>query len=84
MVVLLSHLLVVLNIPVIIVCVLFIFHIGVCNNRDIRLAGSSIIGRGRVEICWNETWGTVCDDFWSSSDAIVACRQLGYPTTGKQ
>ena len=61
-----------------------LFSIGVCNNGDIRLAGSSIAGRGRVEICWNETWGTVCDDSWSSFDAIVACRQLGYSTTGKQ
>ena len=24
-------------------------------------------------------WGTVCDDFWSSNDGIVACRQLGLP-----
>ena len=67
-------------VAVLFVCVYF----PVCNNGDIRLAGSSIAGRGRVEICWNEIWGTVCDDYWSSSDAIVACRQLGFLTTGKQ
>ena len=54
-----------------------------CQNGDIRLVNGTTFYEGRVEICWNETWGTVCDVFWSGFEAQVACRQLGFPALGE-
>ena len=54
-----------------------------CTQGAIRLQGGTTTNQGRVEICNNNIWGTVCDDFWDRTDARVACRQLGLPSTSK-
>ena len=62
-----------------------------CSHGDIRLVNGETVYEGRVEICINKVWGTVCSTnsthFWSaykwtSKDTNVLCRQLQHMGLG--
>ena len=61
----------------------FIVHINTasCTNGDIRLGDSAVL-RGRIEVCINGTWGTICDHHWTQEEASVVCSHLGYSPYG--
>ena len=62
-----------------------------CTHGNIRLVNGETVYGGRVEICINKVWGTVCStnstNFWSaykwtSKDTNVVCRQLQHMGLG--
>ena len=62
----------------------FVPSFSVCAEGDLRIRGGLFVGQGRVEICHENIWGTICDDLWGNVDAAVACRQLGFPGGGEE
>ena len=51
-------------------------------NGSVRLINGGRASEGYVQICVNGVWGHVCNNDWSSENARVVCRQLGYSTAG--
>ena len=52
---------------------------------EVRLVGDNkppyhnkLTHAGRLEIRYNDTWGTVCDDEFNEAAAAVACKMLGF------
>ena len=41
------------------------------------------LARGRLEVCVEDRYGSVCADLWNNHDASVVCRQLGFSPNGK-
>lgn len=53
-----------------------------CKNGKARLVGGRNAYEGRVEICFNGEWGSVCGLQWYDSSVDLVCKQLGYKTPG--
>ncbi len=53
-----------------------------CSDGEIRLVNGSNVLEGRVEVCINQAWGTVCDSTFNQDIATIVCQQLGYKFNG--
>ena len=54
-----------------------------CTNNAIRLRDSTTPTNGRLQVCVNGMWKTICsDELWDDHDATVVCRQLGFAPHG--
>ncbi len=38
--------------------------------------------QGQVQVCQDSVWGSICNVGWSTTDALVVCRELGFSTAG--
>ena len=54
-----------------------------CIENSIRLVGGEIEQEGRIELCVNGLWGSVCGTGFTQMDAYVACKHLGKGITAK-
>ena len=50
-----------------------------CEEGSVRLQNGAIEQEGRVEVCTNGVWGSVCDQLWNETEAFVVCKQTGHP-----
>ena len=51
------------------------------NPIRLILNGTTLVqNEGTIEIHHNGTWGTICDDYWGYTEAVVACHMLGFVT----
>ena len=54
-----------------------------CTTKEgVRLIGGQKEWEGTIQICFGRVWGTVCDNYWDSTDAQVVCKQLGFAAKG--
>lgn len=54
-----------------------------CTAGSVRLVNGQSTSEGRVELCYEGQWGSICSSSWDNNDAKVICRQLNYTTVGQ-
>ena len=54
-----------------------------CEDGDVRLRDGETVLEGRVEVCVNHAWGSVCSQGFTEAEAEVVCSQIGLSFNGE-
>ena len=49
-----------------------------CYDGDMRLINGLTEAEGRVEICTEGRWATLCGKLWTENNTVVVCRYFGF------
>lgn len=55
-----------------------------CEDGEVKLLEGQSMYEGRVEVCFNNKFSTVCDRNWDINDATVVCNQLNFTVGGSK
>ena len=58
------------------------YHTAECEDGDLKLVGGASESEGRLEICFSQRWTTIDGGGWSYTDTEIACKELGFLTSG--
>ena len=62
----------------------FVYFSDELPTVPVRLVGGSNANEGRIEVFFNNVWGSVCMNGFNEKEAGVVCRQLGFPSSNAQ
>ena len=54
-----------------------------CTEGNVRLVDGPSANKGRLEVCIDKKWATVCNSAFGLEESRAACAQLGYQKYGE-
>ena len=55
----------------------------VCKDQDLRVQGGKNRREGRLEVCYNQAWGTICNTIYGQHAAKIFCVRLDFDSEYK-
>ena len=60
----------------------YLFTETIPDSFPVKLVDGGFPSEGQVRLFVQDVWVVVCGDGWSTANAMVVCRQLGYSSQG--